>query len=636
LPASRTGNLQKWNNISSTVTLYIDEKWDIDQKLSGDRNLWGTIAAVAWADNAPRPRELPKISLPARGHVRSLGGMGTHMKDLFACSSAFPILLPIFTKNALQPDTYKKVLGLSLQLILGWILPKPSSPRTCNIFLEHYSGFERGTEKTEYFEGLFEGLQLLNPARFSCWKLGRVEWRSKDHGYIPYADILAYCMGKSEIARSLREKFDVEKMKGYVPFHQDLIPMLLRLENIETAHNVADILDLSRDLHGTALLHTLLQDLKRRLIHKTEIHRKLYEELDARYLKKERDLRELRLQLHTINVLTGELPKDAPLSLRMMEIAVKLQSANHEGDPYRYRETVDQYTSLLNRARENGLHELAAHCELNRAVRLSDQFRTAEALALVEKMKKMGYLSLGTLGKVWSSCGQYLSMMGDYRQAEGAFGKALELFKNAEYTTEEERKAEHDQTSVYRAINALDGGFTSAHEYLENVLRDLPTAAKNLAVAAPQKNPFHHHLFLRAIWWSKNLCAEARLEYLNRYQRWQTGEQHPWELIEMYRGLLLKGTRKTEGAECFERAISVALLDSHGPTLRLSAAMIAVAGYCCYKRESFKNRALALLGETEPLIPHAAPMIQALRHLCRNPGEDKISQVLKLFPFNFH
>ncbi len=122
--------------------------------------------------------------------------------------------------------------------------------------------------------------------------------------------------------------------------------------------------------------------------------------------------------------------------------------------------------------------------------------------------------------------------------------------------------------------------------------------------------------------------------------QWQTGEQHPWELIDLYRGLLLwqlDDSDQDESASlCFNRAISLCEQPYHGITLRLIGAMIATVATCCYENDDWLQTALFALADVEEKMPSASENCMILREILNDPYPESIDDALIALPFNYH
>ena len=67
------------------------------------------------------------------------------------------------------------------------------------------------------------------------------------------------------------------------------------------------------------------------------------------------------------------MPDDAPVRMRLLWILPAFQDANHDGDPGRFRETLNNYFLLREAAPESD-RELTAYTDLNMAVHFADRF----------------------------------------------------------------------------------------------------------------------------------------------------------------------------------------------------------------------------------------------------------------------
>ena len=363
---------------------------------------------------------------------------------------------------------------------------------------------------------------------------------------------------------------------------------------------------------------------------------------------------------------------------------MRLQRANHFGNPVQGEDQDVRYGALRERALDNGLAEQVMHLELNLAVRMRDRFEPQRSRLIAENLLAMeSRFALASRAKLHSSLAQDLAMSGHHAPARAAFDRALELLASADLA-DDERNGEWDQTAIYRAISAIDDeGATDRVMLVEEVLvraklGSLAESTTTLAVDASPEHQYRHHLLLRL------LDAEPELEslrqtYFNRLRRHDSDSKHqiesvnpsnpsnqpkyrepplahPWELINLYRGLLACHRDEFEyAATCFENALRICFQESHGVTLRIIGAMVATVAWAATRMERFRDlgreiirgprqgRALpsgvdgeqpAALGD---LLPATTPWIEVWNAILDNPTPQQEDGVLarKLLPFNY-
>ena len=384
-------------------------------------------------------------------------------------------------------------------------------------------------------------------------------------------------------------------------------------------------------------------DLAARLARRPDLQQRLLETLEDGYRDKVRDLQRLRLAFTAVRGLLPALPEAASPRMRLHWYLLALQDANHDGDPARIRTTAQDYLKERETLKQNE-RELCAEADLNLAVHYADRFAFGHAEVTVGEWiydPLFPALSPRQQGRFYSALGQYRAMQGDAQGADGFFIKALDLFGQAALT-ETERAEESEQTGIYRAINALDGSLRVAPQALEAVFGNItPSLAEQFAADGLLDNQYRHHLLLRALTLRPEF-DDARLAYLAARDRWQEGcAQHPWPSIHGYRGFLLWNQpdldeKLIDEAACtaFDRAIELATLDRHGPTVKLIGALWATVAACCYADRSYETRAHALLNLARSL-PDAEPAIRTLEEVLAAPDDTRIGEAFAALPFNY-
>ncbi len=280
--------------------------------------------------------------------------------------------------------------------------------------------------------------------------------------------------------------------------------------------------------------------------------------------------------------------------------------------------------------------------DLNLAVHYNDQFMFSQAQEVIKNWiddPGFAWLPLLVRGQVLSSYGQSLSIAREYREADTKFREALTAL---DYAAELDPAliGDSDQTRVYKAINSMDGRLEYCINDVQNVLgTGLEKVAQELAGSMDFSRMYHHHLLLRALYFLEGQ-EQATKTYLQAKDDWATGSQHPWQLIEMYRALLLweLNTEETdkEAWYHFEKALAICQHSSHGPTLQLIGGMIATIASCCFAASCWQESARELIGDSCELLPAAHQYGLKLSDILDDPQPENISLALASMPFNYH
>jgi tetratricopeptide (TPR) repeat protein len=333
--------------------------------------------------------------------------------------------------------------------------------------------------------------------------------------------------------------------------------------------------------------------------------------------------------------------KTLPKRQQLLWSLINIQQANHHGDPIKAFEAAETYRNLCSHVKPHDV-ELIAYTDLNLAVHLNDQFKFREAFQTNENLIRdpaFGHLSPLARGRALSSMGQTYSLIGQYDKSDACFAEALALLERAA-SYDPTVSADIDQTHVYRALNAVDGGMENATERLRDALGDIGSeAVVKMAESTLIRDQYHHHLLVRSLWFFEGQ-EELINTYLKKHSLWITGLNHPWELINCYRALFFWETNDdswiAEALKWFFTAIEITEFPQHGPTMRIIGAMIATIAACCLDDVRFTETAKRLLTEAEIKLPAAGPAAAQLRCIAENPDPDKIDQALAALPFNYH
>jgi Putative DNA-binding domain len=662
----------EWLKGTTDLTIYLDETWP----KSGQRI--GVLAGIVWKGPQANPRVLPML----RQHLRLFDGFLPRatkaIADLRAASTrAFPFIFRFEPPGGKTPvKAYEQMIHESLLLLLGWLLPQPSDPSRkirVRVICEALGGeHSDGAEQTERFRGVLQHATYRNSGRFQLWTLESLEWRQKlesppeqftpeqiqEQGYLAYGDLLAYLALEDEAkqAAQLAREVRLREMPGYLTLCPDVADWLetLHLTGRAEPDRVLDFFSIN---HGSRLASAVTVRLRETLQGDRAARLSLLAELDRRYHSGARNLRQLDRQFNALSAVLGDLEDTAPLRLRLLDLAIRLQRLNHFGDPTTLEALERDYEQIRRRALENGEPDLVAHVDLNLAVRAADRFQPEKAkLIVAELLKSESSLSFLSRAKAHSSLGQYLALIGDHGQAREAFDLALLYIDEAHFDTEEERAAQWDQTAVYRAFNAIDAGDEGADDLVIEILAraglgSLDQAVGTLAGEPDATHQFRHHLLLR--WLNARQAgggsqiAKLRSSYIAAAAP-QSGSDHPWEIIALHRGLLAHESGQAEsGSEWFLRAIEIALAPRHGPTLRVIAAMIATVAWAKTHDRDFQQAGRSILDGTfdglatpkalVEILPTVAVIVATLTAVLddEEPGPNRADEALSALSFNY-
>ena len=618
-------------SIPSDIHVYIDEAWPGFQDHS-KKNI-GVIAGIVWMGTAPNENILPFVET----HLRANGGQ--QLNALLRCDKAFPFAFPIRFSRTFEPDSgkYLELLSESMVVLLGWILPRPTHRTKVFIHAEHYGAFTDGAEETNSFRALLAGATMtLDAERLSRWSVEKVEWQGKNFGYIPYGDLVAYLFAETPDARRMAREFQVERWPGCVPFSPELLPALRDLDAADPAGAAGALFRLSGLCGESMLFRHLLRSFLDSAKEKPELRNAVLVRLCEEFERKNRDLRKIgRIADAFFAAFPDEAFEDRPRP-RFLRLLSSLQQANHDGNPAAADEAFRLYKGLRAEMEKRD-PALCVYADLNAAVHFNDCFEFEKAESLLRQCREapsFSFLSVRDRGRLLSGLGQSAALQGRHAEADGLFREALVVFSELSGEMEEEA----DQTRIYRAFAALDAGSPDLPARLEEALGiSISKAVTQPDALAGQS--YHEHLLVKTLWFLVLADADPATEWTAAYLSTCSGrsaaEQHPWELILLYRGLLAWKTDHALANRFFDEWDEWYRTVPHGGTLSLirGFGLVAIHRHCGRKLD--KAALESLLRPVAEALPATAPTVDSLLRIAQDDSPDSLAGLWSLLPFNY-
>ena len=618
---------------ASHIRIYLDETWPGTQdKEYGDI---GVIAGIVWAGSEPDETRLPMIQTHIR--TRSPGEFRKAIDRLLKCRCALPFIFPI-TKRDITMTDYPLMLRIALQTLLGWILPQNGRPCDVEIFAEGIgqSGMSAGVNYAASFQEMCNTVRCTSGnGRMSRWHIRSVfsmpeDDEGKNFEYIPYGDAVAYLAVPTEKARQYGAGFDAERtFPAYVPISPELLNWLNRLDTFSPRGYAETLFEFAKEHHETKLYSFIVNEAVEHAQNDADFRDALFNELEEMFSRKERDLA-------ILSSLTRILVKRFPVEMfdgsprqKSIRLLVELQNANHSGRPEDAAACVEKYRLLRGSLLEDN-RELCAYTDMNLAVHYNDLLDFGKAASVCrpwEQDPSFDHLGLRIRGQILSSIGQGYAFAGDFVRGYEYFRKALQMFGNRLDFADE-----IDQTAVYCALDVLD------NRYFPQALRMAEAVFQcefSGAVAKYGDNlyrPFHHHLLVKNLFFNPEAGKYIPL-YLARRDTWQNKPQHPWELIELYRILLL---HRQDPESAKERTAALWQLygeiNGGGIMDLLEVFARCVISVTCGDTECVQQ-IFPKLGSIEADLPLAANICQKLGMAAA--GELSAEEIWPLLPFNY-
>lgn len=528
---------------------------------------------------------------------------------------------------------YMELVKISIFTLLGWILPQDGKQCDVKIFCEGIStsGLTVGENHASIFSASLETIKLTHQ-RGMRWEISTFQSMSsadKEFEYIPYADLIAYTVVPTE--KAIRYRSDIiqpESLPGYVPLSLSLLQELAALETPSAAGYADALLAFAKGRLRTRMFAYIMHETVKKAKKNKEFKDTLFAKLERMFEEKDRDMK-------LLNSVSKTLINEFPLSefdnypqQKLNRILVELQAANHNGEPEKVEECVKMYMESREKLKKQNL-ELCVYTDMNLAVHFNDRFEFEKGAEICREWENEGafnFLSPENQGRILSSIGQSYSFTKNYQKADEYYKRALDIFTDPENHLADQA----DQTQVYRALNILDyGNYDMALKMAEMTFQcSFADAIKKYATSTDK--PFHHHLLVKNLYLNPELKSLQK-EYLQFAAKWKTQEQHPWELIELYRILMSKENE----AQVKRFKILNKLYENMetGTILQLLQAFAWSVYNSVCGGEIDHNNIKTMLADIKHELPACASFCDKIENILS--GEITGKDIWKILPFNY-
>ena len=597
------------SHVGHHMSIYIDETWPGTQN-HAYKDV-GVIGGVVIPWQGVDGKKLPVITTHLGNGQMAINAI----KKLLSTPEVFPFVFPIKWDQAVGTggDSYFELVQHALMLLLGWLIPERKQLTSVDIYLEHISGFNDGHTETNFIQSFTQAMRLVNGGRrFTNLNIRRVEWVDKNFGYVPYGDLVCKTCVPHKEQQELAQAVGVRNWKGFLPVTKNIFPLLRDMDTASPAGFADLFMSFAKSARDTPLFRHIRETAIERAQSDSAFRDALFSRFEDCYAQTNRDISLLnRVVPHFLEAFPIETFAERPRS-QLLRILISFQHANHNGDPDLVKELSEQYKSLRPRMLKLD-RDLCAYVDLNLAVHHHDAFEFTEALAKTDAWINdplFPALSIQNKGRMLSSRGQSLALLGRYAEADDSFIRAL-----VEFGSESELLSnDMTQTSTYRALNLLEIDGRAAMSLTESLLAaDLQTAANNLTQII-EGQPFIAHLFLKALWKLRSQYPNiVELVLKNREQKISPRKQHPFELIFFYLALLANDASPVYANELANEVEKIFADMEFGGTLGLIHAWIRVM----FKRHGIgapqDNAFFEELEIVAGYLPKAKTIIDSLR-----------------------
>ncbi|MBE0508089.1 MAG: hypothetical protein IBX50_15475, partial [Marinospirillum sp.] len=620
-----------WEILIDEAGIVFDEQ--VTELASHEVSKMGRFVALAIPDN----KQLPPLKSGYHAKDEATQKIEQILKNLLQSKAG------VFGFAANDPAMNSRSYWMShIYHLMRWVLLllplQPGQTTRVSFRIEQRGSYDTQTNLQPLQEVLENEIKDLDPERFRDLKLDLAIIGKDDHPANGYVDTLANLWGSPNPFK--KKLLEHTRLLG---------PCLLKPGNLQALERLYVALNSQRTLvphqwyqacshEGAEGEHSLLSSFLKRLGEQAQQSPGLWQSY----------LQEVKYRLSTKNYRLEHLGSalewleryapahhTIPPALELQLLAARLSLANHRGQtqPQMLARTFELTQQLQE---ENA--PLACETLLRLAVSGTNAFQFSETQPLIEQWLAMPVAAPGLLnhGKLHSTLGQLLAFQGQASEAVASFDRALETFERL--SDPEQANKEKLQTASYRLCALMDAEDLASSEQLQTTLssylqqvtqqQDMNEQVKSLARSGDTLNRvFAHHLLLRALVSWPQALAPLRKTYLAMREFWQEGDEHPWPLIQAYRGwlLVLEGDSQ-QGLALFSEAIELCEASSKGPTLQWMGAVLRrlaqalgldIDGPSPEQQDELKQKL--------PQAPHA---------VLAQPPADPIQLLQECLPFN--
>ena len=306
------------------------------------------------------------------------------------------------------------------------------------------------------------------------------------------------------------------------------------------------------------LPHSLLRELGQKVQTQPELWEKFFAYFSEMVNSKTVRLETLDQQLKWLESFE---PSALPRRTRLRFLTCKLAVNNRHGRMFGDFEHEEEFHFLANVLYEEDAR-LVCDAVVTRATayvnaldfkKLGELFKRRWNAETIAKSPEIPGLKLA--GRLLSTYGQYKCLIGENDEGVSYFKKAIKLFERLSDSSEREIEISHTRERLMIAMMdaekdaEFEQQFDKYFKYFAmnypdrtedlNSNLSLSDVAKILSESGDDCSVYAHWLFLRFLAVSKTAKArKAKEVYFDASGKWKSGSNHPWELIEFYRGVL--------------------------------------------------------------------------------------------------
>jgi tetratricopeptide (TPR) repeat protein len=540
--------------------------------------------------------------------------------------------------------SYKQRWFDAIQQLAQWmmvLLPIDSSKVSSVKFNIEERGYAASLDLGLIAEGIESQLKTHFPDRFDQCHIQMQFIRKTDTPLNGYVDLIAHTWGSKSASTISRLKKTAWEGHCLLKPHQSAIERLylatVNSKGLTPEHWYALCESIAEE-PSTSLLHEVMSDLGQRVRQDGQLWLFYMDYVVEKLRNKTYRINALQSALDWLKACSPEGEQLTPMAQLYWESS-RLAQFNHQG-------RIDQAQLSSALAQANRLRDEAADdaCQviLRIATASTNFYEFGVTQSLLEKWAAEDVAIAGLLNhaKMQSTLGQLSAFQQRPQKAIERFDSALSIFAKLS----DQRSAAKDikQTQTYRLIACMDvkekGWQSALHTHLQHQHETMVQIAERLAVSDDVLR-YDHHLMLRGFVNAPVFFAEPIRAYLSVKENWESGDHHPWQWIEAYRGwLLAKHGLVKDALNAFNRAIELTTQDDHGQTIRWLGSVITLLANkleLAVNQQALDKDYLALLSKELNHAPFAR-LTSFAASQSKLGDEEMIEMLNELAPFNFH
>lgn len=470
----------------------------------------------------------------------------------------------------------------AVQHLVRWVLallPASGAPITLKVFIEQRAPYREGADLRALAETLKTEMKSLSPQRLANLNLNFQIIPKTGHPHNGYVDSLAYVWGSP---KPTNRKFieETELLDGcLIESESHILERLFLI--IQHQHKLTpvdwyQIASTSQAEREGTILEESLQEVALRC----QVDVPLWELFLSHCADKlERKEYHPHALLNATDWLAQAQPDNTSSIQKLRLKNTQLAAANHLGRVEQALAT-SAHTLAMQLFDENA--QIACQTFLRTIVMHCNNFNFEAAESTAEEALKIPVAMIGkkNYGKLLSSMGQIYAFKND-AGAPHFFQQALEVFLSLHDQTD--ALADINQTRNYQLIWLMDQANANEHEVINGLCDllnvetelDLRKVAIEYATGARSRR-FSHYLLLRACIMCPEITKHIARAYWSQQQQWQSESGHPWQLIALYRGMLIwRFTNQYANTKPWiEQSILLANAPQHSGVLHVMGSVI--------------------------------------------------------------